>query len=376
MPFKIDVLMPTKSQYEVLHHFARKLYEAFKRQGAVCRLLSGDERLYACLRDPPDFTIGFNGAIKMEDESFFCDHIRVPHVSCLVDPPFRFLELTKSPFMIITCDDQEGCQLLKGKDFNRTVFFPHAVEKELNFDISKERIYDLVFLGTCIDPEARKKLWKDRFPPDIYGFMQKAVDIGLHEGPISFMTPLLKHLDPEEYQEVFEEVEVYIKGVDRVRLLKAFPDRPVHIFGSNIKEWRNVLKTDENIIVHDPVSYEEAIAVMQQSKIVLNSSIKNKLGAHERIFTGMACGAVVVTNDNPWLREYFEDGKELLLFNSKTLNGLAKKVNLLLRDEEKIQAIAFAGRAKSIDWHTWDARVERLLLEISPMLKKMKRSNN
>ena len=49
MVFKIDVLMPSTSQYEVLHHFARKLYEAFVRQGAICRLLSGDERIYATL---------------------------------------------------------------------------------------------------------------------------------------------------------------------------------------------------------------------------------------------------------------------------------------------------------------------------------------
>ena len=367
--FKIDILMPTKSQYEVLHHFARKLNEAFARQGAECRLLAGDERLYASLRSPPDFTIGFNGAIKMEDDSLFCDHIKVPHVSCLVDPPFRFLEITKSPYVMIACDDKEGCTLLKGRDFKRTVFMPHAVERELSPDTSQERLYDIAFLGTCIDAEARRKLWKKHFPVQVCRYMEEAAQVGLDESPISFMSVLLKYLDPAKYQRVFEEVEVYIKGVDRLRLLEAFPGRTIHIFGSELDEWKKVLKTHENIVVHGPVSYEQAIEVMQKTKVLLNSSIKNKLGAHERVFTGAACGAVVVTNDNGWVREHFQDGKEMLFYNCKTLKDLDEGVKILLNNEEERTAVAKAGRLRVMQGHTWDHRVERLLEEIRPMLK-------
>lgn len=374
MALKIDVLMPSSSQYEVLHHFARKLYEAFVRSGASCRLLSGDERIYATLNSPPDFTIGFNGALKVEDGSLVCDHIKVPHVSCLVDPPFRFLELTSSPFVIITCDDQTGCSLLKTRGFDRAVFLPHAVEQELVADPHMERIYDIAFLATCIDGEKRKKDWKKHFGTQIFKVMDQAAEAALGDNTTSFISVLEEQLDPKEYQQVYEEVEMYIKGVDREELLNAFPDHPVHVFGGSVDQsgWKDRIKKHSNIIVHDPVSYHEALEIMKRSKVVLNSSIKNKLGAHERIFTAAACGAVVVTNDNPLMQQYFRDGKDLFLYDRLNFEKTRRQVQDVLDDENKRLQIAEAGRACVMSAHTWDHRVEQLLKEILPMLKKMK----
>lgn len=376
MQLKIDVQMPTSSQYEVLHCFARDLYAAFVRQGACCRLLSGNDRLFAVLHDPPDFTIGFNGTLKMEDNSFFCDHVKVPHVSCLVDPPYRFLELTDSPRIIIVCDDQEGCSLLKRRHFDRTLFMSHAASADIDLD-NRERIYDIVFLGTSIDPEARKKQWKKLFTPEICKHLEEAAKISLEDGSPSFMSILAAHLDPAANQQAFEEVEMYVKGVDRLQLIGAFADSKVHVFGgsSDKRDWKQLLKKYPNIVVHPPVTYDKAIEVMKQSKIVLNSSIKNKYGAHERIFTAAACGAVVVTNAVPFMQEHFKNGKELLLFTREGLASLEDEIKVLLNDENKRQKIAEAGRKRVMNEHTWDCRAEQLLREIVPMLKKLKKSN-
>lgn len=365
--------MPSTSQYEVLHHFARKLYEAFVRTGASCRLLSGDERIYAALRSPPDFTIGFNGALKMEDGRLFCDHIKVPHVACLVDPPFRFLELTDSPYVIIACDDRIGCSLLKNRHFHRSVFMPHAVEKELASNLNAKRIYDLVLLGTCIDSGKRRKQWKRQFGVKVSGIMANAAEVALTEDEVSFISVLEEELDPGENQDVYEAVEMYIKGMDRLRLLQAFPERVIHVFGSSVDRggWKKLLGSRSNMIVHPPVSYDQALEVMKQSKIVLNSSIKNKLGAHERIFTAAACGAVVVTNDNPLMREYFKAGKEILLYNGKKFEQLNLDVKELLDDEDKCRRMSMAGRERVLQGHTWDHRVKRLLQEITPMLRSI-----
>lgn len=374
MGLKIDVLMPSSSQYKVLHHFSQKLHEAFVRTGAQCRLLSGDERLYATLNSPPDFTIGFNGAIKMEDESLFCDHIQVPHISCLVDPPFRFLELTRSPYVIITCDDQVGCQLLKRQGFDRTVFMPHAVEQELSFYDDQDRPYEITFLGTFIDAEKRRQEWKKKFSTAIRKVMEEAADVALSDDITSFISVLENQLDPREQQHAFEEVEIYIKGVDRQQLLEAFSEYPVHVFGGSVDQssWRRRLKSHANIIVHPAVSYEQSLEIMKKSKVVLNSSIKNKLGGHERIFTASACGAVVVTNDNPWMQKYFEAGKDIQLFKRGQLDQVRSFVYEVLLDEKKRKKIAELGRNHIMQSHTWDHRVAHLLKDIFPILKRMK----
>jgi spore maturation protein CgeB len=372
----VDVLLPSTSQYEVIHHFARKLYEAFVRQGAKCRLLGGDERIHATINSPPDFTIGFNGALKMEDDSFFCDHIKVPHVSCLLDPPYRFLDLIKSPNIIITCDDQEGCELLKARSFEKTVFMPHAVEPELDFDPDIERIYDIVFLGSCIDLDDQKKEWNKKFSKKIIHDMEEAVNICLDNSNTSFMTVLLKNFDPVDHQQIFEAVEIYVKGLDRLELLRSFPGSTVHVFGSGNEEgWKNILKNDGNMIIHPPVTYEQALEVMKRSKIVLNSSVKNKRGAHERVFAGAACGAVVVTNDNPWMKKQFANGKELIFYHRQDRLQVRTLVENLLSNEAKRQKIAAAGRKRVMEAHTWDHRVKQLLHEILPMLKAMRVKN-
>lgn len=361
----IDVLLPTISQYDVLSHFALKLYEAFIRQGAHCRLLSGDERIFATIESPPDFTIGFNGALKMEDGTFFCDYINVPHVSCLLDPPYRFLDLINSPNISITCDDQECCALLKSRGFNRVAFLPHAVEPELALEPEMERIYDITFLGTCIDPAKIKNEWKKKFSPKIMRLMEEAARVGLGDNITSFMTALLQDLDPAENQQVFEAVEIYVKGVDRLRLLRSFSEKQVHVFGAGMEgiEWKKVLGKEVNLFVHPPVTYKQAIEVMKQSKVVLNSSIKNKQGAHERVFTAAACGAVVVTNNNPWISQQFIDGKEIILYSSQDLAKCCLSVEDLLKDDSKRREIAEAGKKRVMAGHTWDHRVKQLFYE-------------
>lgn len=358
---KVDVLMPTTSQYHVLHHFARKLYEAFERTGMKCRRLEGEDR-YLSMKLRPDFTVGFNGALKMKDGTFFCDHIEIPHIACLVDPPFRFPALANSPNILITCDDQVGSQLLRKKGFEKAFFMPHAVEKDLRPGRAVERIYDIVFLATSIDFEARRKKWHKDYPKKVWTLMEEAAEVALEDDAISFMSVLEQKLSPWENQTIYEEVELYIKGKDRLNLVNSITDYTIHVFGGSAdkSDWSKLLKGKKNVVVHPSVEYEEAMKIMQQSKIVLNSSIKNKLGAHERIFTASACGAVVVTNENTYVNQFFKNGRDMLLYPCNGFEKLNEDIHGLLQDPEECRAVAAAGRKVVMKEHTWDNRVQTL----------------
>lgn len=357
--------MPTTSQYRVLHHFSRKLYEAFVRAEYSCRLLDGDERILIPMRSPPDFTISFNGEIQL-DGRWFCDVIRVPHVACLVDPPFRVLGLTKSPYAIMTCDDRFGCEMLNKLKFFRTAFMPHAVEPDLFSNARSDRIYDIVLLASCTDLEQRRQEWRRLFPDNVWRAMEETTEAVLTKEE-SFIPLMQKRVSPRRFSKAFAEVEMYLKARERSDLLDAIQDREIHVFG-NIT-WNKKFKSKTNLITHSSVPYEQAIEVMKQSKIVLNSSIKNYYGAHERIFTAAACGAVVVTNDNPFMRENFEDGKEILLYRRGDLAQLNKAVHQLLDNEDQRIQLAEAGQKRVMQSHTWDHRVKQLMTEIAPILE-------
>lgn len=371
---KVDVLLPDNSSYEVLHHFTRKIFEAFQRAGYSCRLLEGDQRYRLPLESPSDFTIGFNGALKMDGGKLYCDYIGVPHIACLVDPPFRFMDLTLSPNILLTCDDEYCCNDFRETVFANTFFMPHAVEKELAMQPEAEKIYDVVMLATFVDCERRKKEWEKKFPTDICQGMQEAVKITLNDETTSFIFALKQTLgnvlkdkiEKNLLQEVFSEVELYIKGRDKLDLLQSITDCEVHVFGSSIdqKNWIDTFKNYPNVIVHPAVTFLEAIEIMKRTKILLNSSIKNKQGAHERIFSGSAAGAVVVTNDNAYIREHFIDGQEILLYRRSAFDDLNNCVHKLLNDESRRIEMSQRARAKILAGHTWDHRITQLLADM------------
>ena len=377
---RIDVMMPIRSEYGVLHHFTEKFYEAFVRAGYTCRLLNGDDCVLVPFKDPPDLTICFNGAPKDELGYFLCDILRVPHVSCLIDPPYRFFDLTFSRFMWLTCDDRFCTQMLHGLNFPRAFFMPHAVESDLKAEAHQERIYDVVMLASFIDYKSRGAEWEKLFPPVIYKAMHQACDVALADEKTSFIWALQQALHPHIWaknapikleavtiKKIFEEVELYIKGKDRIELIQSVHDASVHVFGTTIDEleWKEYFRDVQNVIPHPPLSYLEALEVMKQSKIVLNSSIKNKEGAHERIFAGLACGALVVTNENAYVKEQFNEKEGLIFFKRSQFDKINEQINYYLSHEEIRRDEVKKGTEKVMLYHTWDQRVKGLMQSLN-----------
>jgi|694.fasta_scaffold16531_11 spore maturation protein CgeB len=381
---KIDVLMTRTSQYRVLHHFTSKIYEAFARHAELSvRLLEGDDIVIVPHDDPPDFTVGFNGAPRNPQEEMFCDNFHIPHLSLLVDPPYRFFYLTKSPYTIIGCDDRFCCKLLEVIDFKRTLFVPHAVEKDLTPEPKEERIFDIVMLATFGDHEERRKLWKTLFPSSILKVMDDAIERTFSDSKLSFIAALEQALLEDQKKhplvpfegvflsQVLEELELYIKGRDRMELLKSIPDLPIHVFGNHLEiaDWTKYLGAKRsNIHIHGSVSYTQALEIMKKTKILLNPSIKNKEGAHERVFSGLACGALVVTYDSQFLRETYTDKQGLIFYAPPTLTSLQDQIQEYLDSENKRIHEVEAGRAIAMRFHTWDNRVQDILNHVPSML--------
>lgn len=383
MQYAIDVLMQGKSQYEVLNHFTIAIAESLKRLGHNVRLLSGDEIFVKSMETPPDFTIGFNGALSNElQNEFWPDVIKVPHVSCLLDPPYQFLGLEKCKHLIITCDDRFIGQVFKGNLFPHAFFIPHACETDLVSGLDTEKKYDVVLLASLHDYEVREERWKEKYPKRVYTILMEAVRLTLADETTSFMKAFEIAFNEEAAQksddpdlqavnmiDLLKELEAYLKGIERVKMVKAINDAEVHIFGSQeLNCGKKYFKDQANVILHDPVTFNESIKIMQQSRIALNSSIKNKEGGHERIFYGLASGALVVTNENSWLKETFEDGKNILFYRYRELDKLNDQVNAYLADEPKRRAIAESGRQTVMKYHTWDIRMANLLQNIAPIL--------
>ena len=277
MPYNLDILVPKSSTYGVLEHFSGKICEAMKRLGGhKCRLIYGLEGLNKALQDDvPDFTFSFNAPPK-DHGLFWCDIQQIPHVSILVDTPFHFPGINNSQYIIPTYDDEYLTKTFPNKRFHQKFFVPLGVERELDSDPSLPKIYDVTLLASFNDWEERQKLWEETYPKDIYDAMLKAIDLTLNEEDMSFIKAfeiayneiLKENRDVRvlaiNVVEILIELESYLKGYERICQVQSIHDAEVHIFGASndIESWQRYFDNQSNVIIHDPVSFDNAILIM------------------------------------------------------------------------------------------------------------------
>lgn len=373
---RIDILLHTNSQYNVLTHFTLKFHEALLRAGINSNLYHPDklEAFISSLNtNRPDFTLTMNGIFPLPNGKFISEFTGIPHINYLTDLPHHFSFLVKSPANIITCMDREAADFLEKIHPGFTFFLGHGVERDLNFSKFEERPYDVVVLGSCIDYESFIEYWKKKYPEPLFEAIMEAAEVTLSTQDISFWQALIRSVDrlaktkvlgnlsSFDFITVLRELEMYIRGYDRARLIKSVKDAKVHIFGKSKELWEKTLGNPPNCIFHDEVPFEEAINIMKKSKIILHSCIAIKAGGHERIYTGLACGGLVVAGQNSYLEETFKDGENIVFYTTKGLSQINNKINELLADENRRANIAESGREVVMKHHTWDHRADELL---------------
>jgi spore maturation protein CgeB len=110
---------------------------------------------------------------------------------------------------------------------------------------------------------------------------------------------------------------------------------------------------------------------MKHSKIVLNSCPWISFGGHERIFAGLACEALVLTNENNYLNREFKDGESIVFYQHGRWDKANHRVNEYLENTAKRDQVAKKGREIVMARHTWDHRAAQLIKELPSLLKKM-----
>ena len=134
----------------------------------------------------------------------------------------------------------------------------------------------------------------------------------------------------------------------------------VHVLGLGWEKCDWALES-QNLTHIGKVDAKEVLPYMLQSKIVLNTLTWFKDGAHDRIFNGMLSGATVVTDESAYLKDEFENNREIAMFQLKELMSLPAIVKDLLEDDEKRMDMAIKGLEKAREYHTWKPAVREIL---------------
>ena len=132
------------------------------------------------------------------------------------------------------------------------------------------------------------------------------------------------------------------------------------------KDWigRIISPNDITYFHKDYVSPEELGKYYAGSKIILcvnrDYSPANYLGLKSstpgRVFQETACRRMVmIDNSRPEINDYFENGKEIVVFENA--NDLKEKIIYYLEHEEEREAIAHNGYVRTMVENTWKQRI-------------------
>lgn len=111
----------------------------------------------------------------------------------------------------------------------------------------------------------------------------------------------------------------------------------------------------------------EMYRTLARSQITVNAHIdvakQNRMGGNMRLYEATGCGALLITDDAPDVRELFEVGSELITYQSK--EELFDHIRFFLEHPESAKTIANAGREGCVRRHSYSARIR----EFSQMIE-------
>lgn len=389
IPRRILFIRNLGTQYDILHTFFDSFKAALERQGAVVQSVLANDNDISPLLDKiyelqPHFLLGLNGPQNTEG-MLANDFMNIPLVCWIVDSSSHYEGLSKSKTVITIFTDQKSADTMRQRGAAHSLHLPHAFNPAILTDPAAPRRYPIVFTGTAMDPKVYVKRFESKFPPEAVQALLNAANDVLSIPGLSFQTAFAAvakqhsdHFHPlskKQLNKCLLDFEYYIRALDRVRLLNALKDYPVHIFGSSADEssWENLLEIKNgHYTLHPGVPFLEVVKIMQQAEIVLNSCPSFKYGAHERIFYGIGAGAAVLTNRTPWIESHFTEGHDILLYDSQFPEKTASLIGKVLSNNNFRISMVRAGQAKILKEHTWDMRARQFLQMIAPILDELK----
>jgi len=389
---KVDVFAPPENSYKVLHYITEMIAEALVEQGVKTRLfdsrIASDPMKFTgmVLADRPDCTLSIDGLLPDSQGNFLCDILGIPHVAILHKTPQNFFQMVKSPYTIMCCADQFYVRFLKLFGDTHVLFLPNAADGKIVLPTPSERPYDVVMFASYLNYEEVRQLWIEKYSSDLCQVLDESADLTLSRPQISYIEALCEcmkvpvaqgRIDPRSvnYQEVFNDLEDYIRALDKLKILHAIEGVDVHVYGEG--DWSGFAsRAKTRIIPHDSVPFIEAIEVMKQTKIVLNSTPQLKYGGHERFYTAYMCGALPITAQTPFIEQDYVTNEDALYYQPQRWGDINDVIHFALGNPAKRNEIMERGRHITHEKNTWKARIQTLMDELPPILDSLKEAPN
>ncbi|MCL1925804.1 MAG: glycosyltransferase [Syntrophorhabdaceae bacterium] len=325
----------------------------------------------------PDFFLTVNH-LGFDEEGVLADFfesIGMPAAVWYVDNPnllMRIFPQNVSPCCCVFTWDESYKESLRGIGFENVEYLPLAADEEIfhPMRLSIERRNrlgaDVGFVGDSRASWARELLQKVRqeLHPAVKRVAQRlsvARNLAFHEAKEAEMRDsehaLFEALTEREKSDF--EAAVFWRGTLLYRLscLRTLEEFCPLVRGD--AEWGKLLN-DKFRFGPRINYYKELPAFYNLCRINLNTtSIQMDTAVNQRVFDVPACGAFLLTDRRPSLSPLFEEGKEVIVYDSP--EEIPELVRFYLRNNTAREAVAAKGKARVLREHTYKHRVDAII---------------
>lgn len=328
------------------------------------------EKLFLFHEQGLDAVITFNNRgfqMPLGKQISLWDKWSVPCYNILVDHPMYYFDtLDQSPAQgIVVCSDRNHVNYVKRfySSVKKALFLPTAGEELRPNEEKKpikDRTIDVLFIGSYkyhsdYTYDAIDELVMDYLISNPHETLEQAIETCLKN-----IQPSLSDMELKAIIQKHRFVETNLSSMYRLEIIRSLTEAgiTVTVYGNG---WENTdIYMNPYFICHSTVPFKDGLALMEDSKIVLNQLSWFKDGGSERIFNAMLQKAVCVTDDSTYLREILAHQKSVVFYSLNELEKLPGLIKELLNQPAKMQQIADCGYQTAQNNHTWEKRAEQL----------------
>lgn len=379
---KKRIALFTGSGIPILEYIAEQYRKAFEQMGCFVYVFDmkqfekSFEGLFLYHKQGLDAVIVFNNAcfpMRLSSGESLWDSWNVPCYNIIVDHPMYYFDtLDHAPRNgIVCCADkyhENYCECFYNT-VRRTIFLPTAGECRKNFNELKpwaERSIEVLFIGSykyhndIVYDDFDRLLEKELMTHTEFTFEELAAELAENE----------KICSDNGLKELIEKhrfVDVNTTAIFRKKIIQTLVDSGIEVtvYGHG---WDGTdLIDNPNFKYMGLIPPEDGVALMEDTKIVLNHMAWFKAGASERIFEAMLQGAVALTDSSEYLTANFTDKEDIMLYSLNEIELLPKIVEECLNRESGSDIEDMRKKAYESAYldHRWINRAARLLLDFS-----------
>ncbi|MCR5467651.1 MAG: glycosyltransferase [Lachnospiraceae bacterium] len=368
--------------YESNLVFIKSMSEALERLGRETEIIELDDdwenELMSIEGGRYEALIDFNSLLpRMEndDGSLYLDRFDAPFFNYIVDHPMYhhpgLIQKLKG-YHVLTVD---RCHEKYVRDNYSNIagvsYLPLTGKTAESVPDFKDRKHEITVMATMTDEES---IFKDirKFPKPYQKYIFDIADIIMSlpnelQEDIARKYMLENALDEENADfATFMNNICMADKLARYRRREAFfkelfkSGLPVTLIGNGWESTLEKMKA-KNVKYIGDVRFSVSYNAIANSKILVNLSPEFHGGVHDRVFSGMAAGCAVLTDDNPVVSETFADGKNVSLYDRADISDFMQKLHDLYENQSFAKDLGQNAVKHYKENDTWDARMCQFL---------------